>query len=108
MAGYGTGYPIWFECAKARQIWYGSRRNDDERNDRTHRERAKHRVELTGRTRPTPRTGKGHPRKSWTTFEYKCSCGHVGWSSHKNLESRAERAGIAIPWRGPFGNKDER
>lgn len=102
MAGYGTGYPIWFECAKARRIWYGSRRQDEtEAIARTHRERARHRVELTGRTRPTPWNGKGHVRKSWTTFEYRCSCGHVGWSSHVSLESMAERAGIEVPWRYP-------
>ncbi len=100
MAGYGTGYPIWFQCAKARLIWYGSRRQGDARNADTGRERARHVTELTGRTRPTRRTGRGHPRKSWTTFEYRCSCGHVGWSSHISLERQAERAG--------WFNKDER
>lgn len=105
MAGSGTGYPIWFQCAKARRIWYGSRRNNDEGNERTARERAEHVTELTGRTRRTPKTGKGHPRKSWTTFEYRCSCGHVGWSSHKNLERKAEQAGIEVPWRSAFDQR---
>lgn len=98
MAGYGTGYPNWFMCAKAREIWYGPR-SSAEGAARTGRERAEHRVELTGRTKPTRATGKGHPRKSWTTFEYRCSCGHVGWSSHKDLERKAEWEGVKVPWR---------
>jgi hypothetical protein len=98
MAGYGTGYPIWFQCAKARRIWYGPR-SSAAGATRTALERSEHHTELTGRTRPTPHTGKGHPRKSWTTFEYRCTCGHVGWSSHKNLERLAETKGIEVPWR---------
>jgi hypothetical protein len=86
---HGTGYPIHFACSQARRIWHGS---SDEQSARTSRERREHVVELTGRTRPTKRDGKGHPRKSWTTYEYRCSCGHVGWSSHKDLERRANRS----------------
>ena len=108
MAGSGTGYPIWFECAKARRIWYGSRRQEDwEAAGRTARERAEHKTELTGRVRRTPH-GRGHPRKSMTTFEYRCSCGHVGWSCHKNLERKAERVGIEVPWRDSSYNDVER
>lgn len=76
---HGTGYPICFFCAEARHIYYRD-------TGRQARERAEHVVTLTGRTRPTKRNGKGHPRKSWTTREYRCSCGHVGWSSHIDLE----------------------
>lgn len=89
MAGYGTGYPTFFACPQARKIYYGTRASRGEAVSRTQRERSAHDVELTGRTKPTPRNGKGHPRKSWTTFEYKCVCGHVGWSSHKDLERLA-------------------
>jgi hypothetical protein len=88
MAGFGTGYPNFFECSKARRIYYGNRSSRGDEVTRTSRERAAHVVTLTGRQRPT-KPGKGHPRKSWTTFEYRCSCGHVGWSSHIELERRA-------------------
>lgn len=84
---HGTGYPMFFMCAKARQIWWQD-------SGRTTLERRQHVTELTGRTRPTKRNGKGHPRKSWTTFEYRCTCGHVGWSSHIELERQAQRERI--------------
>lgn len=85
MAGCGTGYPIFFECSKARRVYYGNRSSKGEPVTRARQERAAHVVRLTGRTKPTPH-GKGHPRKSWTTREYACACGHVGWSSHVDLE----------------------
>jgi hypothetical protein len=92
MAGNGTGYPNHFECSKARLIYYGDRSSTGEPVARTTRERAAHVITLTGRTRPTPRNGKGHPRKSWTTREYRCTCGHVGWSCHKDLERLEARS----------------
>ncbi len=82
MAGAGTGYPIWFACPEWRRLYYKRRRSQESEG---------HLVTLTGRTRKTPRNGLGHPRKSWTTFEFECACGHSGWSSHKDLERRAER-----------------
>jgi hypothetical protein len=95
MAGSGTGYPIHFHCAKARRVYYGARAPrsnhprdlDDWYDDiaRTAEERSRHVVTLTGKTRPSTE-GKGHPRKSRTTRQYKCSCGHIGWSSHIALE----------------------
>lgn len=75
MPGYGTGYPNAFICARLSRSWPRTRHDYDA-----------HVVTLTGRERPTPRNGKGHPRKSWTTREYVCTCGHRGWSSHKDLE----------------------
>lgn len=80
----GPGYPLYFMCSEARHIWWHD-------IARTHRERAEHVVSLTGRSRPTRRNGKGHPRKSWTTFEWQCSCGATGWSSHTDLERLAAR-----------------
>jgi hypothetical protein len=88
MAGMGTGYPNYFECSKARRIYYGNRASRGEDVRRTVAERGQHAVTLTGRTRPTKQDGKGHPRKSWTTREYECSCGHVGWSNHVDLERK--------------------
>lgn len=72
---HGTGYPIWFMCPKLRRIW--PRTSNDYRH---------HVTTPTGRVRPTPRNGKGHARKIWWTMEYTCTCGHTGWSSHKDLE----------------------
>lgn len=89
MAGFGTGYPIFFECPNARKIYYGTRSSKGEEVSRTMRARQAHVIKLTGRTKPTPRNGKGHPRKSWTTFEYTCACGRTGWSSHRDLERLA-------------------
>lgn len=41
-------------------------------------------VVRTGQTRPTPtsKRGKGASR---VTRQYRCGCGHVGWSSHRDL-----------------------
>lgn len=94
MAGSGTGYPYHFECSKARLIYYGDRSSRGEDVARTSRERSAHVIALTGRSKPVP-SGKGHPRKSWRSREYKCSCGHVGWSNHKDLE-RLESRGSAV------------
>jgi len=90
MSGHGTGYPIFFHCAIARRIYYGNRASKGDAVTRTNRERDAHKTTLTGRTRPTKK-GRGHPRKSWTTYEYRCACGHVGWSSHIELEREANR-----------------
>lgn len=89
MAGYGTGYPNFFRCPRAR------RENQHWRATFDSRQATKHWVKLTGKTRPTPATGKGHPRKSWTTREWTCSCGERGWSSHTDLE-RIEATGHKI------------
>lgn len=81
---HGTGYPAFFRCTTARrENRYWSKTFD-------RRDAKPHIVSLTGRTRPTPRSGKGHPRKSWTTREWVCSCGATGWSSHIDLERLAE------------------
>lgn len=80
MAGYGTGYPIAFICPVARRnraLWSGPEHG---RLPDGHDE-----IVRTGRTKPTPRTGKGHARKLDTMYEYRCACGHVGWSSHPDI-----------------------
>ena len=53
MSGNGTGYPLFFYCAKARLIYYGNRASRGEAVARTNRERDAHETTLTGRTRPT-------------------------------------------------------
>lgn len=80
----GTGSPTWFACYQARKIWYF----DDV--TRTVRERKGHRVTLTGRTKPNP-SRRRNGRVSDLLREYRCSCGHVGWSSHCDLERMEAR-----------------
>jgi hypothetical protein len=80
MPGRGTGVPNWFLCPTERR----------ERLDARWRgpyalNMPRHTITLTGRTRPT-KPGNGHPRKSWTTREWTCSCGRTGWSNHIDLE----------------------
>jgi hypothetical protein len=78
MAGTGTGYPNWFLCPVERR----------ELNDRHYGFRASvsvHNKRRTGRTKPAPSPGKGHPRKLFTSHEYICSCGHRGWTCHSGI-----------------------
>lgn len=69
----GTGSPTYFYCWKGRQT--ARFRRDG------------HRVELTGRTRPyhSKRYSMLGTRSMSTSYEYRCSCGHVGWSNHADL-----------------------
>lgn len=79
MAGHGTGYPLSFICPIARQnraLWNGP--------DRGRLPDGHDRIVRTGRTRPVPH-GKTHSRKLSTSHEYRCECGHVGWSSHADV-----------------------
>lgn len=73
----GAGSPVWFHCWQARRY--------------SGYDRGGHRVELTGRTRPH-RKKKGSAmgsRSVHTSYEYRCSCGHVGWSNHADLARMA-------------------
>lgn len=75
MAGTGTGYPVYFICPVARR----------NRDIRTWAAPPGHRrIVRTGRTKPMP-PGRAHPRKLNTSHEYRCGCGHVGWSSHVDI-----------------------
>lgn len=67
----GTGSPAWFTCTVDRQ----------ERFTRSHQ------VELTGRERPyQPKRGTAiGTRSTFVAREYRCTCGHVGWSNHVDL-----------------------
>jgi len=72
----GTGSPTWFMCAVER---------------REPKNRRKHSVRLTGRTKPyRPSAGSALGlRSTLTSREYECSCGHVGWSNHSDLARAA-------------------
>lgn len=64
---------MWFHCAVFR------------REDRKTRDRSAHVISLTGRKRVMS-IGNAGNRNSKHSREYKCSCGHVGWSRHVDLE----------------------
>lgn len=83
MAGGGTGTPIHFMCWQARR----ERRAYEYSSPRY---RPSHVVELTGRTRSNPSHNR-HTRISGTVREYRCGCGHVGWSNHIDLERMEKR-----------------
>lgn len=80
--GRGSGFPLDFRCSVLAKVW-----------PRDGHEYADHQVVLTGRTK-SARNGKGHARKSYLSWEYRCSCGHVGWSCHRELERRAIAFGL--------------
>ena len=73
----GTGSPVWFSCAACRRR--GSRGG--------------HNFQLTGRTKPYRSSGALGSRSTATSREYRCTCGHVGWSNHIDLERFAVRQG---------------
>lgn len=80
----GTGEPYWFRCAKGRR-WDSLRWGD----------RPRHVCTPTGKSRDLTdvlRHGKhGFLRHGRVAYEYRCSCGHVGWSRHKDLAAMATR-----------------
>jgi len=76
----GTGSPVTFICPVARRnraLWSGV---DAGRLPDGH-----DRVVLTGRTKPSPRQRAVGLRSDSISREYRCECGHVGWSNHVDL-----------------------
>ena len=74
----GPGSPISFMCGTLR------RKHSDWRDYDAHR------VTLTGRERPyraSPTSALGL-RSTTVSREYRCTCGHVGWSNHADLGRR--------------------
>lgn len=76
----GTGQPITFMCARLRRdVWW---------ENRTQARRDEHQVTRTGRTKgPRHET---HTRMLSYQVEYRCSCGHVGWTKHQDVLLRPE------------------
>lgn len=76
--------PAWFLCpnerkANQRRRWLGERREVE-----------RHVVRLTGEKRDNPSHNRG-ARSSDHEREYVCeTCGHRGWSRHKELERMEE------------------
>lgn len=80
----GAGSPNSFMCHVWRSQWYANRDRSSE-----------HVITLTGRTkpyRPKKYTALG-ARSTTVSREYRCSCGHVGWSNHKDLEDLEDLEG---------------
>lgn len=74
--------PLTFQCPKYRALYWRTRTSGD---------RAAHRVTLTGRKRRRSTPNSGNSRKSDVDREYRCACGHVGWSCHIDLERMEQR-----------------
>jgi hypothetical protein len=76
-ANNGTGQPIAFRCWRCRRrspahrVWAKQYRYYHGRN-----------VVVTGRTKDV---GRASIRMDLVSREYKCDCGYVGWSRHKDL-----------------------
>jgi hypothetical protein len=68
----GTGEPVTFRCQAERL------ESDYMRGMREHRPLR------TGRSKPYRRIGQGI-RTMTTAHEYRCSCGHTGWSAHVDV-----------------------
>lgn len=66
----GSGSPVWFRCAVDRSDYTTG---------------MEHRIELTGRSRPYHPPRVLGSRSTFRSREYRCSCGHVGWSNHRDL-----------------------
>lgn len=71
--GKAAGQPVHFFCAACRK----------KRHIPSFRVGS---VQVTGRTRE--QTSAGHNMHNWpnTAYEYRCSCGHVGWSRHPQVK----------------------
>ncbi len=88
MAGSGTGYPNSFVCFVARR----TQTYDPELGRTSARlgyryPKGHDRIVRTGRERPlaTSQRGKGNPRALRYRVEYRCECGHVGWTRLKAI-----------------------
>lgn len=85
----GTGYPLWFRCPVQRRerVW-------------PHPYPSGHETVRTGRTKPnrSRKTGASGGRALRVLHEYRCSCGHVGWTSHVGILNRPKSdRGLAEP-----------
>lgn len=81
--------PHFFHCPKARQNqrWDGHTFGRDRHGRPVPAYRIPlrgHDVVRTGRTKPAPRMRSGATRRAadGLSHEFRCSCGHVGWSCH--------------------------
>lgn len=75
----GTGQPLYFMCHVERRAKWRIRDN------------ATARAWLHERHSPIVRTGKirrnvgGNTRTLSDAYQYRCACGHVGWTRHRDI-----------------------
>lgn len=80
----GVGSPMWFMCAQQRKDRWKYRDRDGFLHDEP-----QHEVERTGRTKPRAQRGAVGVRSLLEQHEYECkTCGHIGWSNHKDVLHR--------------------
>lgn len=77
----GPGSPIFFVCPVARSNRIGTWGDGE-----IPRYPDGHGIALTGRTKARSPRGVLGVRSTYVAREYRCECGHVGWSTHKDLE----------------------
>lgn len=87
----GAGQPLFFHCPKYRS----ARATEREAAYLAFMLRAHREITLTGRTRKV-RKPNGQ-RMTKTAREYRCTCGHVGWSRHVDLERLSRLPGKPVP-----------
>jgi len=77
--GSGTGYPLTFNCFRCRRSVNGCIGGFVSY--------CRHAQVRTGRVRPLsrPQQSKGHPRVLRERHEYRCTCGHTGWTRHADV-----------------------
>ena len=84
----GAGSPIFFRCTRCKKY-----------STRTSAKRGMN-YEATGNVRPAP-TRKHHARgirSANHSYEYRClDCGHVGWSTHNDVERAHKRRLASSP-----------
>lgn len=90
---FGTGSPIYFHCPVARrnQIFdgWGYRQSGGGSVRNFYRYPPGHdEIVRTGATKPRPRTRTTPAigtRQMHTSHQYRCECGHVGWTTHQDI-----------------------
>lgn len=82
----GTGSPLWFMCPKLRAIY-----------PRMHWHWDQHKTTPTGRHKAGPKKRTGSIRRIGRALEFRCACGHVGWSTHVDLAVQAVELGKVKP-----------
>ena len=86
--------PHFFQCSacRKRKGW------PPERNPHLWRKGLIPSITLTGKAKPVNDGKATRGRSANTRFEYKCNdCGHVGWTRHWSVLTKARNEGIPTP-----------
>jgi hypothetical protein len=88
----GAGSPLTLRCTKCKRLrdWRHDTSYRDMRLRPTGKFRKRHKYTLRIRSIPWP----------WQA-QYEClNCGHLGWTTHLDIETKLNRAKIILPWKG--------